>query len=76
MEQLNNTLIVGGQFDMLITSNGTLVTIQNMTWNGMQGFQTKPATPFYVPYHPGLAEIVHDIEYQPIPGPVGKSHVL
>lgn len=94
MDQLNNTLIVGGQFDMLITSNGTLVTIQNMvrsthvasilphsntkflriqTWGGKQGFQTQPATPFYVPYHPGLAQIVHDIEYQPIPGPIGTS---
>lgn len=23
-----------------------------------------------VPYHPGLAEVVYDIFYQPIPGPV------
>lgn len=32
-------------------SNGTLMMIQNMTWNGAQGFQTKPTDPFYVPYH-------------------------
>jgi len=25
--------------------------IQNMTWNGAQGFSTKPSDPFYVPYH-------------------------
>ena len=25
--------------------------IQNMTWNGAQGFQAKPTDPFYVPYH-------------------------
>jgi carboxypeptidase D len=25
--------------------------IQNLTWGGMQGFQTKPTGPFYVPYH-------------------------
>ena len=41
-----------------------------MTWNGKQGFQKEPTDEFYVPYHPGLAEIVHDIFYQPIPGPV------
>jgi len=25
--------------------------IQNMTWNGAQGFQSKPTAPFFVPYH-------------------------
>lgn len=25
--------------------------IQNMTWNGAQGFQSKPVDPFFVPYH-------------------------
>ncbi len=25
--------------------------IQNMTWNGAQGFTKKPSDPFYVPYH-------------------------
>ncbi|KAK3050759.1 hypothetical protein LTR09_008125 [Extremus antarcticus] len=66
----NNVLIGGGALDYLLLSNGSLVTIQNMTWNGKQGFQEKPSTPFYVPYHPELAEVVHDIFYQPIPGPV------
>jgi carboxypeptidase D len=36
---------------MVLISNGTLMMIQNMTWNGAQGFQTKPTEPFYVPYH-------------------------
>ena len=26
--------------------------IQNMTWNGVQGFQSAPSSDFYVPYHP------------------------
>lgn len=40
-----------------------------MTWNGKQGFQEQPTSPMYVPYHPGLAEVLHDIFYQPIPAP-------
>ena len=36
---------------MILISNGTLMMIQNMTWNGAQGFQSKPTEPFYVPYH-------------------------
>jgi len=36
---------------MVLLANGTLMMIQNMTWNGLQGFQTKPADPFFVPYH-------------------------
>ena len=70
IEMTNNVIIGGGWLDYLLLTNGTLVTIQNMTWNGQQGFQEKPSTPFYVPYHPGLAEVVHDIFYQPIPGPI------
>jgi carboxypeptidase D len=37
--------------DMVLISNGTLLMIQNMTWNGTQGFTSKPSDPFYVPYH-------------------------
>ena len=69
IEMTNNVLIGGGWLDYLLLTNGTLVTIQNMTWNGLQGFQAPPTELFYVPYHPGLAEVVHDIFYQPIPAP-------
>ncbi|KAE8448109.1 hypothetical protein EG329_009874 [Mollisiaceae sp. DMI_Dod_QoI] len=41
--------------DMVLISNGTLMMIQNMTWNGSQGFTTKPSDPFYVPYHDNLS---------------------
>lgn len=37
--------------DMVLISNGTLLMIQNMTWNGALGFKQKPSDPFYVPYH-------------------------
>ena len=44
-----------------------------MTWNGKQGFQNRPTSEFYVPYHPDAAEIVHDTFYQPIPAPTFKN---
>lgn len=54
IEYTNNTIIGGGNLDMLLNPNGTVMVIQNMTWNGVQGFQSDPqkANHFYVPYHP------------------------
>jgi carboxypeptidase D len=61
IERTNNVLIGHGLLDFLLFSNGSLITIQNMTWNGAQGFQTRPPSEreqnFYAPYHPGLAEV-------------------
>lgn len=39
--------------DFILLMNGTVMMIQNMTWNGVQGFQTPPSSweEFYVPYH-------------------------
>ena len=33
---------------MIIITNGTLLAIQNMTWNGQLGFQTMPSTPINI----------------------------
>jgi carboxypeptidase D len=52
IEYTNNTIIGSGDLDMLLSTNGTLFAIQNMTWNGAQGFSQYPATPLYAPYHP------------------------
>lgn len=52
IERSKRTIIAHGQLDMILLGNGTLLMIQNMTWGGVQGFQTQPADPFYVPYHP------------------------
>ncbi|KAG2419957.1 carboxypeptidase cpdS precursor [Aspergillus terreus] len=57
IERTNNTIIAHGWLDFLLFMNGSLVSIQNMTWNGLQGFQTPPTEPLYVPYHYGLAEV-------------------
>jgi carboxypeptidase D len=59
IERTNNVLIGHGLLDMILIANGTLMTIQNMTWNGMQGFQKAPPSSenLYVPYHNDLAEL-------------------
>ncbi|KAF7117671.1 hypothetical protein CNMCM5793_006794 [Aspergillus hiratsukae] len=57
IERTNNVLIGHGWLDYLLFMNGSLATIQNMTWNGAQGFQHPPVEPFYVPYQYGLAEL-------------------
>ncbi|TVY19505.1 Carboxypeptidase cpdS [Lachnellula arida] len=60
IERTNNTMIGHGLLDFLLFSNGSLITIQNMTWNGLQGFQSAPSYTqnFYVPYHQTLGEIL------------------
>ncbi|CEJ55874.1 Putative Carboxypeptidase 5 [Penicillium brasilianum] len=45
IEATNRVLISNGDYDMVIITNGTLLAIQNMTWNGHLGFQEKPSTP-------------------------------
>ncbi|KAI9649459.1 hypothetical protein NHQ30_002035 [Ciborinia camelliae] len=55
IERSKRTVIGHGALDMVLIANGTLLGIQNMTWNGAQGFQTKPSDPFYVPYHNELS---------------------
>ena len=42
-------LISNGDWDALILTNSTLLSIQNMTWNGKLGFQEQPSKDFYVP---------------------------
>ena len=49
IEATNRVLISNGDWDVLIPTNGTLLPIQNMTWNGQLGFQSAPTTDFIVP---------------------------
>jgi carboxypeptidase D len=51
IEATQNVIIAHGALDMILLANGTLLGIQNMSWGGAIGFQTKPVEPFYVPYH-------------------------
>ncbi|OAX79357.1 hypothetical protein ACJ72_06330 [Emergomyces africanus] len=51
IERLNRTIIAHGALDFVLLAQGTLLTIQNMTWNGFQGFTAEPSSPLFVPYH-------------------------
>ncbi|KAF2729635.1 carboxypeptidase cpdS precursor [Polyplosphaeria fusca] len=51
IDKLDRTMIVHGNLDMILLTNGSLLTIQNMTWGGKQGFQEAPSDKFFVPYH-------------------------
>lgn len=51
IEKSKRTIIGHGGLDFILMPKGSLLTIQNMTWNGRQGFQTRPNDDFFVPYH-------------------------
>jgi len=53
IEKSDRVIIGHGILDMILIWNGTLLAIQNMTWNGAQGFSVPPSQwdDFYVPYH-------------------------
>ncbi len=51
IERTNNVILVHGALDMVLIANGTMLAIQNMTWNGKLGFQERPSAPLFVPYH-------------------------
>ncbi|CUS14441.1 unnamed protein product [Tuber aestivum] len=60
IDKLERTVIGHGILDFRFPINGTLLSIQNMTWGGKQGFQTKPTEPFIVPYDSqGIMGVVH-----------------
>ena len=42
IERNERTVVAHGSLDYILIANGTLLTIQNMTWAGRQGFQTRP----------------------------------
>lgn len=69
IERTKRTVIGHGSLDFILIKNGTLLSIQNMTWNGVQGFQSPIQEPFLVPQHsnPQLAT-------QAGSGVMGKTH--
>jgi carboxypeptidase D len=53
IERADRVIIGHGILDMVIIFNGSLLSVQNMTFNGAQGFSVAPTewNDFYVPYH-------------------------
>lgn len=48
IEHTNRVLVSNGDYDMIIQTNGTLLSIQNMTWNGQLGFDERPSKPINI----------------------------
>lgn len=48
IEHTNRVLVSNADWDFVIITNGTLLAIQNMTWNGAMGFQSQPNDTLYV----------------------------
>ncbi|UQC88639.1 carboxypeptidase cpdS [Colletotrichum lupini] len=49
IEHTNNFIIASGNLDFRVPTNGTLMVLQNMTWNGQQGFDEFPSKTFFLP---------------------------
>lgn len=54
IEKTGHVIIGSGNLDALLNTNGTLLAIQNMTWNGWQGLKEYPGKPFFSPFHEDL----------------------
>lgn len=76
IEQTNRVLIGHGTWDGRLILDGTLLSIQNMTWNGYLGFQRKPSQDFIVPIpNPKYAE-QQGIEGAPPSAEAAKQGVM
>jgi len=69
IENSKRTVIGHGDIDYVLLQNGTLLTIQNMTWNGQQGFQKPITEDFFVPYHDEV-----QLSTLAAAGNMGKTH--
>ena len=58
IEATNRVLVSNANLDFVILTEGTLLAIQNMTWNGQLGFNTKPKTPIVI--------TLPDLQYQQV----------
>ncbi|KUJ24427.1 putative pheromone processing carboxypeptidase [Mollisia scopiformis] len=76
IEHTNRTLISNAQLDMIIITNGTLLSIQNMTWNGKLGFQQRPSTPIVITLEDLQYEAIFDANgYEGLDDPQGTLGV-
>ncbi|KAK2017573.1 serine carboxypeptidase [Colletotrichum eremochloae] len=53
VERTGNVIIGHGLRDLIVQSAGTLMAIQNMTWGGTLGFQSRPEATLRVPHRRG-----------------------
>lgn len=69
IEHTNRVLVGNADNDFVILTNGTLLSIQNMTWNGQLGFQTQPTTPINVTLPDLQYQALFASEVGPLDGP-------
>ncbi|KAF3762956.1 alpha/beta-hydrolase [Cryphonectria parasitica EP155] len=76
IEATNRVLVANGDYDFILMTNGTLLSIQNMTWNGALGFQTEPSTPINIEI-PDLAwaEVFDENYAEGVDGPQGTMGI-
>ena len=76
IEATNRVLISNGGYDMIIINDGTLLSIQNMTWNGHLGFHSAPLTPIIIEL-PDLeySEVFDKNNYNGLDGPQGQMGI-
>ncbi|KAK2047216.1 alpha/beta-hydrolase [Colletotrichum somersetense] len=53
VERTGNVVVGHGLRDLMVQSADTLMAIQNMTWGGALGFQSRPGSTLRVPYDHG-----------------------
>ncbi|PVH89486.1 alpha/beta-hydrolase [Cadophora sp. DSE1049] len=70
IDRTQNVIIAHGLLDFVLFADGSLITIQNMTWGGLQGFRTPPSptSNFYVPTNANINTIL-GLVINPIPYP-------
>ncbi|OAQ66577.1 serine carboxypeptidase [Pochonia chlamydosporia 170] len=73
IDKTKNVIYVQGGTDFILPANGVLLALQNMTWGGKMGFQSRPTDPFYVPrFRTGKQGYGSDLPDKS--GVVGTSH--
>lgn len=78
IDKTQNVIYALGGMDFILPASGVLLGIQNMTWGGKMGFQTRPTEAFYVPlyrdpYAPPNSDF-YGSEAPSLVGNVGTTH--
>ncbi|KJK84203.1 hypothetical protein H634G_00566 [Metarhizium anisopliae BRIP 53293] len=74
IDKTKNVILVQGGTDFILPANGVLLAVQNMTWGGKLGFESRPTDPFYVPRYSTGRGSGYGTDLPDKTGVVGTSH--
>ena len=79
IEATNRVLVGNADLDFVIITAGTLLSIQNMTWNGKLGFEQEPSTPTVITlpdlqYEETFVENGYAFGFEDPQGTMGVNH--